>query len=250
MKSITASFSGDVDTAGLDCGAIAEEITSNFKLEVKETLKEFADKVEEVHEKLREASKTISNMSVAQEQEKMSSSSITYAEAVKSLTASTVMPNNSSLEVSASHDKGDQQPVKKDKTQGSKEGQWVLVENLRRRKIKSFVGDKRETSSLVGVEMRKKDTWDLYVGNLQEDVSESVIVSYLKENEIEVQSCYMLSSKIKGTKSARVRIVQKDKEKVLTPSFWPQHVRVRSWVMKPGWASGRGEVHHYSANDG
>ena len=46
MKSITASFSGDVDTAGLDCGAIAEEITSNFKLEVKETLKEFADKVE------------------------------------------------------------------------------------------------------------------------------------------------------------------------------------------------------------
>ena len=109
-------------------------------------------------------------MSVAQEQEKMSSSSITYAEAVKSLTASTVMPNNSSLEVSASHDKGDQQPVKKDKTQGSKEGQWVLVENLRRRKIKSFVGDKRETSFLVGVEMRKKDTWDLYVGNLQEDV--------------------------------------------------------------------------------
>ena len=42
---------------------------------------------------------------------------------------------------------------------------WILVDNLRRRKIKPILGNRKDDeSSLRGVETRKRDTWDIYVG--------------------------------------------------------------------------------------
>ena len=119
-----------------------------------------------------------------------------------------------------------------------------MVENLKRRKITSVVGSKKDDSPIAGVETKKRDTWDFYVGNLIESVGESEIEGYLKDNGVDRKLCYILSSRIKGTRSARVRIMMKDKDTVLTPSFWPEHVRVRSWVIKPGWASQRGYDSH------
>ena len=43
----------------------------------------------------------------------------------------------------------------------------------------------------------------------------------------------LLASKVEGTQSARVTISLEHKDKALMPEF----VRVRSWVMKPRWAS-------------
>ena len=62
--------------------------------------------------------------------------------------------------------------------------------------------------------------------------------------------CYLLPSKVKETTSVRVRISLRDKDRVLTPSFWPLHVRVRSWVMTTGWAVRRDEVHHCNTDYG
>ena len=65
----------------------------------------------------------------------------------------------------------------------------ALVERLRRRKIKHVIGYKKhdDESSLRGVEVKRKDTWDIYVGNMDVNVSESQIVEYLKNKEISVR---------------------------------------------------------------
>ena len=75
----------------------------------------------------------------------------------------------------------------------------------------------------MGVERRIRDTWDLYVGNITESVSDTQIVDYLKTNGVEARNCYVLNSKIRGTKSARVHIPLQEKDKALDPSFWPEH---------------------------
>ena len=46
----------------------------------------------------------------------------------------------------------------------------------------------------------------------------------------------MLKSKIYGTNSAKIKVVIQDKDKIMDTSFWPENVRVRSWVFKPSWA--------------
>ena len=60
----------------------------------------------------------------------------------------------------------------------------------------------------------------------------------MKAKAVDTKMCYLLSSRIQGTKSARVRVSLECKEKVLDPGFWPQHVRVRSWLIRPRWANG------------
>lgn len=85
--------------------------------------------------------------------------------------------------------------------------------------------------------MKRKDTWDLYIGNMEANVSEHQIVEYLKGQEITVRKCVLVSSKLEGTKSARVTVSMQDKDKALRPEVWPEFVRVRSWVIKPRWAS-------------
>ena len=76
----------------------------------------------------------------------------------------------------------------------------------------------------------------VYVGNLVDSVTETHVVEYTKRNGVEVRSCYMLKSKIYGTNSARIKVAIQDKDKILDSSFWPENVRVRSWVFKPRWA--------------
>ena len=52
------------------------------------------------------------------------------------------------------------------------------------------MGSNKEVSSLAGVERRRPDTWDIYVGNLKEDVTELRIVEYLKDKGVEGKMCF------------------------------------------------------------
>lgn len=72
------------------------------------------------------------------------------------------------------------------------------------------------------------DTWDLYVGNVAETVSESQILEYAKSQAVDIKNCWILPSKVSGTKSARViSVLLEYKDKVLDPEFWPEHVKVQ-----------------------
>ena len=58
---------------------------------------------------------------------------------------------------------------------------------------------KKETGSLIGVEKNVRETWDVYVGNMLENVKEGHVVEYMKRNEVEVRSCHLMTSKFYGT---------------------------------------------------
>ena len=79
------------------------------------------------------------------------------------------------------------------------------------------------------------------MGSLADDTTKLEIEGFLGENGVDVMQCWLLGSKIQSSLSARVRIPIQDREKVLDEEFWPEGVRVRSWVMKP-------ERYHASTN--
>ena len=70
-----------------------------------------------------------------------------------------------------------------------------------------------------------------------EGVSETQVLDYLKGRSIDVKKCHLLSSKVRGTCSARVSVSLEHKDKVHDPDSWPEHVRVRSWIIRPRWAT-------------
>lgn len=115
----------------------------------------------------------------------------------------------------------------------SKSTGWSLVTRLKRRKIETLRG-KREslTLKLRGVETRKPH-WDIYVGNLEEDITKETIQEYLLEGGVTALQVFMLKSKVRNTVSARIRVCLEDRDKVLKAEFWPMFVKVRSWVFQP-----------------
>ena len=53
--------------------------------------------------------------------------------------------------------------------------------------------------------------WDLYISNLQHNVSVSQIKEFLEGGAVQMKSCYILSSRVLKTKSGRVHVRMKDK---------------------------------------
>ena len=165
-----------------------------------------------------------------------------YAEAVKSYkrdSTSSEVPHRDpelSSHVTSGEKKNPSNSESEVVKQSSKEknkGEWILVESLKRKKIKPLVGARQEQSSLCGVPSKKRDSWDLYIGNLQMNTTELQITSYMKSSGVDVVKCLMLSSKKEGTKSARITIPSESKTVVFDSSFWPENVKVRSWVSFP-----------------
>lgn len=66
------------------------------------------------------------------------------------------------------------------------EDAWTLAGS---QKVTSLVGSKKASGNLVGVERKGKE-------NIAESVSEDKITGYIRENGVEVKSCYVLTSKI------------------------------------------------------
>ena len=148
---------------------------------------------------------------------KKSQVSRSYSEILK---VSSVQNPNSVQPQSAGviDEKGDD-VVNRNSNNTDNDQEWRLVERLQQRNIKAVVGSNKEVSSLVGVERRRRDTWDIYVGNLKEDVTELRIVEYLKDKGVEGKMCFLLPSRIQGTRSARVRVPLEFKNIVLESNF-------------------------------
>ena len=94
-------------------------------------------------------------------------------------------------------------------------------------------GEKESSGILEGVPRRVRDFWDISVSRLVETTTVDQVKRHLQESGIEVKEVYVFPSKIKGTKSAKVRVVLQHKERVKDAQLWPKHSRVQDWLYKP-----------------
>ena len=80
---------------------------------------------------------------------------------------------------------------------------------------------------------------------MKKDVTELRIVEYLKDKGVEGKMFFLLPSRIRGTRSARVRVPLEFKNIVLESNFWSEQVRVRSWVFRPKMSAPKNENNQY-----
>ena len=85
-------------------------------------------------------------------------------------------------------------------------------------------------SELEGVAPIAKDYWEISVTRLAESTTADKVKAHLQNKGIEVKEVFLLSSKIKGTKAAKVRVDVAHKERAKSPEFWPVHCRVSDWI--------------------
>ena len=91
-------------------------------------------------------------------------------------------------------------------------------------------GVKGQDDDLEGVAPFVRDFWDISVSRLRETVTADKVKTHLHKHGIEVKDVFILSSKIKGTKAAKVRVALEQRDRVKSPEIWPQHCKVADWV--------------------
>ena len=83
---------------------------------------------------------------------------------------------------------------------------------------------------LEGVAPIAKTYTEISVSRLKDSVTSDKVKVHLHKHGIEVRDVFILSSKINGTKSAKVRVAIEHKERAKSPDIWPEHCRVADWV--------------------
>ena len=68
------------------------------------------------------------------------------------------------------------------------------------------------------------------MSRLSEHTTAEKVKSHLQKHGIEVRDVFILSSKIRGTKAAKVRVAVEHRDRVKAESIWPQHCKVADWV--------------------
>ena len=68
------------------------------------------------------------------------------------------------------------------------------------------------------------------MSRLKESVTADKVKSHLHKFGIEVKDVFILSSKIQGTKSAKVRVAREHKDRAKSPDIWPMHCKIADWV--------------------
>jgi hypothetical protein len=110
---------------------------------------------------------------------------------------------------------------------------WSLV-TARKNKNVVAVSGKGENCLLQGVEKPKRDYWEISVTRLSESTTTAdKIKTCLQGNGVEVHDVYVFNSRIKGCKSAKVRVALQHKDKVKDEQIWPMFTRVQDWIYKP-----------------
>ena len=107
------------------------------------------------------------------------------------------------------------------------------LDNARKTKNSIPVVGQKEGGVLAGVAPFVRDYWDVFVSRLSDEATDEKVKRHLHEYGIEVRDVWMLKSKQKSTKSARVRVALEHKTKVKDDSMWPKFVKVQDWVRKP-----------------
>ena len=172
VKSMKESMAVDFDTAGLDCGAKLEEMTSSLKKDWSNVVQGMKEELDVIQHKIREVTDTMENLDISGIKEKLSYSeqgikpngntgeeskaevgtqSPTYADMLKSgqktSESSTSQKGEKSGEFRKSVKRREVEDTGVEDTvgntggnTGNKEKKWTLVENLRKRKIKTLRG--------------------------------------------------------------------------------------------------------------
>ena len=89
---------------------------------------------------------------------------------------------------------------------------------------------KKNDDLLEGVPPIVRDFWDISVSRLKETTTAEKIKTHLHQHGIEVRDVFILNSKIKGTKAAKVRVAREHADRAKSPLIWPEHIKVADWV--------------------
>ena len=113
----------------------------------------------------------------------------------------------------------------------SQKGDWLS--NARKKKNSVRVVGQEKSSSLEGVPPVTRDYWDLSVSRLSLTATPDRVKHHLQAHNIDVREVFVFDSKIKGTKSAKVRVSIEHRDKAKNGNLWPEHTFVQDWFYKP-----------------
>ena len=115
---------------------------------------------------------------------------------------------------------------------GSSRADWTLAKARNKRRIVPVIvrAERIGDDDLEGVAPIVKNYAELSISRLKDSVTSDKVKTHLHKHGIEVRDVFILSSKINGTKSAKVRVAVEQKERAKSPDIWPQHCRVADWV--------------------
>ena len=83
---------------------------------------------------------------------------------------------------------------------------------------------------MEGVAPYVKDYWEISVSRLKETATADKVKTHLHKHGIEVRDVFILSSKIRGTKAAKVRVALEQKDRFKNAEIWPTHCHVADWI--------------------
>ena len=143
-----------------------------------------------------------------------------------------VAPSSSSSSSSSTETSSESESSSSSEISSSSSSHSWLLQARKKKKTETIVGCK-EGGDLEGVAPRVKDFWDLFLCNLSDKATDFQIKSHLQGHAVEVKDVWMLNSKKKGTKSAKVRIAIEHKNKAKEANVWSKHIHVKDWIRKP-----------------
>ena len=95
---------------------------------------------------------------------------------------------------------------------------------------KTAVKGTNSESGLKGVPPpARSNHWIFGVTRLAESTTIDLVKRHLQQSGIEVQDVWILNSKVKGTKTAKVRVAIEHRERAKSPALWPVYSQVRDW---------------------
>ena len=119
------------------------------------------------------------------------------------------------------------EPVFDEKSPNVDEEGFTLVRNKKKTR-ENIVGNKRYSGNRVLKSARK--VVDLYLGNLDLDVTENEIIEYIKEEtNISVDNFVSLNSKNPNCKAFKISVSLESRMKLLLPEIWPEGVICRKF---------------------
>lgn len=107
-----------------------------------------------------------------------------------------------------------------------KQGEWQVVNRKNKREV--IKGQRKSISTIKAV----KQTADLYVGRCDPSVTEEALKNYINnEVNIMIENCECLAGSVddRRVKSFKVTVSLEDRDKLLSPSVWPENIRVRKY---------------------
>lgn len=84
----------------------------------------------------------------------------------------------------------------------------------------------------TGVERKRSKVKKYLLSGIDERVNDVQIFSFLEKRGINPTHLKVFPSRRRGTKSAKLNILQSDCPKIATPNFWPRFVTCKPWLTK------------------